>query len=62
MDKSDRIPGLLTIEEVSEELRLTVGSVRRLVRRGLLSALELPGGRLRFERASLERFLEDCRT
>lgn len=52
---------LLTVEDVSEVLKLPRGSVRRLIRKRLLTAVELPGGRFRVEAAALSAFIEGCK-
>ena len=53
---------LLDIAEVAATLRLPIGSVRSLIRRGALSAITLPAGHVRIESAELVSFVERCRS
>ena len=52
---------LLTIEEAAEELRMSAGYVKQLIRDGRLSRLKL-GTRTRIERTALESWIAANRT
>lgn len=47
----------LTPSEIDNWLRLTEGSAEKFARAGLLPAVLLPGGQVRFERGAVEAFL-----
>lgn len=49
---------LLTSAEVATAYRVTTTTVRRWVAAGELEAIRLPGGRLRFRRADVERIAQ----
>ena len=48
---------LLVPEEVDSWLRLPRGRAQRLARKGLLPAIELPDGEIRFRRCDIEELL-----
>jgi excisionase family DNA binding protein len=51
------IPELLTAREVAAALRVDVHTVTRWARTDQIGCVRLPGGRLRFPRAELDRLL-----
>jgi len=55
------IEPLMTLEEVAGVLRLTPKTIRNRVYRGTMSAVHV-GGRIRFERAEIQRIIEEGRT
>lgn len=52
-----QVPALLTAPEVADQARVSPETVRRWVREGLLPAIELPSGRLRFRPEDIEALL-----
>lgn len=48
------MPDLLTTAEVARRLRVSVATVNRYARVGLLRAITLPGGQRRYEAADIE--------
>ena len=50
--------GFLTCAEVAEELRVSVRTVTRMIDRGDIAAIRLPGGRLRVSQAALAEHLD----
>ena len=57
---SDKDKGVLTVEEIAEDLRISEGTVRRWIRSGKLPAFGL--GQYRIRRADYEQFLAKYRT
>ena len=57
---SDKDKGVLTVEEIAEDLRISKGTVRRWIRQGRLPAFGL--GQYRIRRADYEKFLDKYRT
>ncbi|MGZ3611442.1 MAG: helix-turn-helix domain-containing protein [Ktedonobacteraceae bacterium] len=57
---SDKDKGVLTVEEIAEDLRVSAGTVRRWIRSGKLPAFGL--GQYRIRRADYEKFLAKYRT
>jgi excisionase family DNA binding protein len=57
---SDKHKGVLTVEEIAEDLRVSEGTVRRWIRSGKLPAFGL--GQYRIRRADYEKFLDKYRT
>ena len=55
-------PELLTAKEVALELRVSASTVRNWRYRGLLTAIVLPGGSLRFTREEVDRIRRIART
>lgn len=55
-------PLMLDIEEVAEKLKISDGTIRRLVREGKLRAYRIGGkrGRLRFREEDLELYIESA--
>jgi excisionase family DNA binding protein len=53
---SDKDKGMLTVEEIAEDLRVSGGTVRRWIRQGKLPAFGL--GQYRIRRADYQKFLE----
>lgn len=51
------MPDLLTTVEVSRRLRVSVATVNRYAREGLLRAVVLPGGQRRFHPEDIDRLL-----
>lgn len=53
---------MLDIEEVAEKLKISDGTIRRLVREGKLRAYRIGGkrGRLRFREEDLEQYIESA--
>jgi excisionase family DNA binding protein len=49
---------LLTTDEAAELLRLTINRLCRLVRRGLIPHVQLPGNDVRFDAADLAAWVE----
>lgn len=58
MMASKQQPDLLTPRECDEYLRFPRGRSARLARRGLMDAVTLPDGSLRFRRAELQRLID----
>lgn len=52
-----QVPALLTAPEVADQARVSPETVRRWARRGLLPAIELPSGALRFRAEDVEALL-----
>lgn len=52
------MPDLLTTVEVSERLRVSVATVNRYAREGLLPAVTLPGGQRRFRQTDIDKLLD----
>ena len=57
---SDKDKGVLTVEEIAEDLRVSEGTVRRWIRNGKLPAFGL--GQYRIRRVDYEKFLDKYRT
>jgi excisionase family DNA binding protein len=57
---SDKGKEVLTVEEISEDLRVSEGTVRRWIRQGRLPAFAL--GQYRIRRADYEKFLDKYST
>lgn len=55
------IEPLMTLEEVAGVLRLAPKTIRNRVYRGTMSAVQV-GGSIRFERAEIQRIIEEGRT
>lgn len=53
---------LLTARDVAEHVGVSTETVLRWTRRGVLPAIRLPGGALRFRAEALERLLEEWET
>ena len=53
---------LFTDRELDVLLRFTAGHSRRLAERGLIRAIRLPDGSLRFDARDIEEMLELCET
>ena len=51
---------LLTLQEVADELRVSIHTVRDWRRRGWLKVLKLPGGSVRVSRTDLNSLLEQA--
>lgn len=49
--------GLLTTQEVAEQMRVHVSTVARWVKEGHLAAFRTPGGTLRFRQADVDALL-----
>ncbi len=61
---SGKTPGiaheaLLTVTEVADRLRVSEAYVKRLVRKGTLPALDLPGV-IRIPRTAVDRIIQDA--
>jgi excisionase family DNA binding protein len=51
--------GLLTSAEVADRWGVTSATVTRWARNGNLASVRTPGGRLRFRRSDVEKFLAE---
>lgn len=61
MTTQTNTPEVLTSDEAADLLRITPETIRRMVRRGDLSAQRI-GGRIRITRASLQAWLANTST
>ncbi|MFA5127315.1 MAG: helix-turn-helix domain-containing protein [Patescibacteria group bacterium] len=52
---------MLSAKEVCKELRISIGTLHRYRKQGLLTGFVIGGKKLYFEESELERFLNACK-